>query len=137
MLAPWGHIGLVFLGGGLGSVLRFLLSAYVVSRLGTGFPFATLGINVVGSFFIGVFVALAGERIHALSEAGRFFFAVGFCGGFTTFSTFSLETLTMLQSGRVGLAGMYVLLSIIGCVLGTALGLGLVYWWWKNMMPEG
>lgn len=135
-MPSWGHIAVVFVGGGLGSALRFFLSAYIVSRAGAGFPLATLGINVVGSFFIGIVVALAGERIHALSESGRFFLAVGFCGGFTTFSTFSLEILTMLQSGKIGLAGIYIALSLLGCVLGTALGLGLVYWWWKNFIPE-
>ncbi len=137
MMPSWGNIGLVFLGGGLGSVLRLLVSVYAVSRLGTGFPFGTLCINVVGSFLIGIMVALAGERVQALSEAGRFFLAIGFCGGFTTFSTFSLETLTMLQSGRIGGAAVYVAVSIIGCVVGTALGLGLVYWWWKNVIGEG
>ncbi|MCU0426146.1 MAG: fluoride efflux transporter CrcB [Candidatus Kapabacteria bacterium] len=137
MMPSWGNIGLVFLGGGLGSVLRLLVSVYAISRLGIGFPFGTLCVNVVGSFCIGVIVALAGERVQALSEAGRFFLAIGFCGGFTTFSTFSLETLTMLQSGRINGAAVYVAVSIIGCVVGTALGLGLVYWWWKNVVGEG
>lgn len=127
------NIVLVFLGGGVGSVLRFLVSVLVVNRIGTSFPFATLGINVAGSLCIGVVVALAGERLSVLSESARFFLAVGFCGGFTTFSTFSLESLTILQSGRPLLAFVYVLLSVCLCVIGTASGLGLTYWWWKRM----
>jgi CrcB protein len=127
------NIAFVFLGGGLGSVARFLLSVMVVNRIGTAFPFATLGINVLGSFLIGVVVALSGERLSILTDHGRFFLAVGVCGGFTTFSTFSLESFTMLQSGRPLLALVYVFLSVSLCVIGTASGLGLTYWWWKRL----
>lgn len=127
------NIVLVFLGGGLGSLMRFFVSVFVGQRFGAAFPFATLGINVLGSLCIGIVVALAGERIGALSEHGRFFLAVGFCGGFTTFSTFSLEAFTMIQSGRAGMAMLYVLMSVCLCVIGTAAGLGLTYWWWKKL----
>ena len=126
------NIAFVFLGGGLGSVVRFLVSVAVANRFGAMFPFATLGINVLGSFLIGVVVALSGERLSVLSDHGRFFLAVGVCGGFTTFSTFSLESLTILQSGRPLLALVYVVLSVFLCVIGTASGLGLTYWWWKG-----
>lgn len=126
------HLAIVFLGGGAGSVLRFCISTLVAERFGTAFPAATLGINVGGSFCIGAVVALAGEQIGVLSPSWRLLLAVGFCGGFTTFSTFSLEIFTMLQSGRTALAAMYAAASLSLCVLGTASGLGMVYWYWKR-----
>lgn len=127
------NIALVFLGGGIGSVGRFMASAMLAERFGTAFPFATLMVNCSGSFCIGVVVALAGDRVGALSDEWRFFLAVGFCGGFTTFSTFSLETLALMQSGRIISALAYSLASVLFCVIGTGAGLGLVYWWAKRV----
>jgi CrcB protein len=118
----------VFLGGGLGSVARFFLSTLAMRYFGGGFPVGTLAVNVVGSLFIGVIVALAGKSAGILSDNARFFLAVGFCGGFTTFSTFSLETFTILQEGRALAALGYALASVCSCVTATATGLGLTYW---------
>jgi fluoride exporter len=136
MIISWVSIVLVFLGGGLGSVARFMVSSLMTTVLAQSvsknFPLPTLSINVAGSFCIGVVVALCGERVGALSASWRMFLAVGFCGGFTTFSTFSLEMLQLLQRGRTIEAALYAASSLVLCVLGTAAGLGVVYWWWKN-----
>ncbi|MCS6809173.1 MAG: fluoride efflux transporter CrcB [Bacteroidota bacterium] len=129
---------IVFIGGGIGSVLRFTASLYITlylaeTRLAGHLPVATLSVNVLGSLLIGVVVALAGEHLALLSPSARLLLAVGFCGGFTTFSTFSLETLSLVQTGRLALAVTYVLLSIIFCPLATASGLGITYWYWKRL----
>jgi fluoride exporter len=152
----WLHIALVFVGGGVGSVARFLVAGIFTYRLmpyftntisksisggvsngisndvSAIFPFATLCINVIGSLCIGVVIALSGESVNVLSPSSRMLLAVGFCGGFTTFSTFSLETFTLLQNGRVGEALLYAALSLVLCIVATSLGLAIVYWWWKN-----
>ncbi len=130
------NILVVFIGGGLGSVSRFFVSAAFIAQFGSTipFPYATLLINVVGSLLIGVFVQLASDNLGLLSAEGRLFFAVGFCGGFTTFSTFSLETLALLQSGRFGAAAAYISASLVLCIVGTAAGVGLTSWWFKRGM---
>ncbi|WP_243032358.1 fluoride efflux transporter CrcB [Thermus altitudinis] len=109
---------LVALGGALGSALRYGLGAWVQALTGPGFPYSTLVINALGSFLIGVVIRLSLEG--ALSGEGRLFLAVGVLGGFTTFSTFSYETLALLQDGEVGRAFLYVFFSIF-------LGLFLVF----------
>jgi len=142
---------LIFLGGGLGSVLRYVLgttlttlSAALAERLPVSatflsatFPVHTLCINVLGSGVIGVVVQLAvpfdASHTAIISHNGRMLLAVGFCGGFTTFSTFSLELLMLLQAGKYGLAALYVLTSVAGCLLATAVGVALVAWWSKNI----
>lgn len=88
------------LGGALGTVARYGAGSFVSSWTGTSFPWATFAINVVGSFLLGVIVALADRAI--ISPELRTFLAVGFCGAFTTFSTFSLEALALIQGGRRG-----------------------------------
>jgi fluoride exporter len=127
---------LVFIGGGAGSVARFLVSSFMATALSESasrnFPLPTLCINVAGSFCIGIVVALCGDRVSVLSASWRLLLAVGFCGGFTTFSTFSLEMVQLLQSGRAGAAMVYAASSLALCVAGTAAGLSAVYWWWKN-----
>lgn len=114
---------LVFVGGGLGSVTRWSLSMFVRSlSLGGDFPLATLIANLLGCFLIGLSLA------WAESSPYRLLIAVGFCGGFTTFSTLSLETWELLRHGAYGLLVLYLLLSVvlgIGCV---ALGLMCRSW---------
>jgi CrcB protein len=113
-------------GGALGSVARYLIGTIVTARA-PGFPWATLAINVTGSLLFAVFAAaLAGQ---ALSPALRAGLTTGFCGGYTTFSTFSYETLTLVEQGSYTRAGAYaaasVALSLLAAVLGLALGRGL------------
>ncbi|MEN2982224.1 MAG: fluoride efflux transporter CrcB [Thermus sp.] len=119
---------LVALGGALGSLLRYGLGAWVQGLTGPGFPYSTLLVNALGSFLIGVVVRLSLEG--ALSGEARLFLAVGLLGGFTTFSTFSYETLALLQEGEVVQALFYVgaslALGLFLVLLGYRLGGALV-----------
>lgn len=113
-------------GGALGSVARYLLGALVAPRA-AGFPWATLAINVSGSLLLGALaVALAGPGPSPAARAGL---TVGFCGGFTTFSTFSLETLALLEQGSYARAGAYaaasLVLSVAAAMAGAALARAL------------
>ena len=119
----------VVLGSALGGLLRYWLGAWVAAWTGPSFPWGTLLINVLGSFVIGLFAAALGER-GLFSDAlgwGRFlpfvdlraFVMVGLCGGFTTFSSFSLQSLELLQAGRAGPALGYVAGSVLACLLAT------------------
>jgi CrcB protein len=109
------------LGGFLGANARYLLGTWVAERYGTSFPYGTLVINVSGSFVIGFFLVLISERF-VLHPNWRFFFAVGFLGAYTTFSTFSFESLTLLQDGAwwLGLANMVgsVVLGLMAALTG-------------------
>lgn len=101
----------VFIGGGLGSVLRYGVSVVGMRVLGDGFPWPTLLINIVGSALMGLltgWLAVQGNAPQAL----RLFVATGILGGFTTFSTFSLETVLLYERGQLGLAVAYVATSV-------------------------
>lgn len=115
---------LVFIGGGIGSVCRFLLGGAVQSRAGADFPLGTLVVNVLGCLAIGALAKLLLEPEGVSYE--RAALIVGFCGGFTTFSAFSLETLALIQSGRWGTAAGYVASSVAVCVTMTAVGYAAV-----------
>ena len=105
-------IWLVALGGALGSVSRFLLGPALQRLLDTTFPVGTLFINVTGSLILGFVTRLAIEGVHVTPEA-RAFIAVGFCGGFTTFSTFSYEAIQLLEDGAGWRAFLYVGTSVM------------------------
>lgn len=98
-------------GGFLGAVLRYLCSLLPLGRDG-GFPVGTLLVNVLGAFAIGL-IAAAAARHAALSPRMILFLKTGICGGFTTFSTFALETSGLLQAGRLPVAAAYVVLSVL------------------------
>lgn len=104
----------VGLGGFVGSVARYLMGMIPLRESGV-FPANTLLINVIGAFLIGL-IAAAALRDPSLDPRLVLFLKVGICGGFTTFSTFSLETLNLLQDGAYWLAALYVLLSVLLCV---------------------
>ena len=104
----------VGIGGAIGTVCRYLLSLLPLKPQ-NGFPLITLGINVLGAFYIGLIVALAGENENIDSYL-LLLLKVGFCGGFTTFSTFSLESAYLLQNGSYITAISYIILSVILCV---------------------
>ena len=113
----------VALGGAIGAALRFLAGVGIYRVLGQGaFPVGVLSVNIIGSFLMGVFVVLAAQR--GLTHLNPFVMT-GILGGFTTFSAFSLETVTLMERGQLGLAGLYVALSVIGSVGGLMLGLWL------------
>jgi CrcB protein len=113
----------IALGGAFGSVLRFLVSSGVYQWLGRGFPYGTLAVNLIGSFLIGFLTEmLLWERINVAVEY-RAAILVGVLGGFTTFSTFSLETVFLLEQGNLSKAGLNVLISVGVCLFATWLGL--------------
>lgn len=115
----------VALGGALGSVGRFLLAGWVGRQVGTGFPWGTLAVNVIGGLVMGVLIELMAQSWD-VSPAVRAFLTVGVLGGFTTFSAFSLETMLLFQRGEIGAALAYVAASVVLCVGAVWCGLRLV-----------
>ncbi|MDH5444282.1 MAG: fluoride efflux transporter CrcB [Gammaproteobacteria bacterium] len=111
----------IALGGALGAVMRYLVSTGVHSILGRGFPYGTLTVNVMGSFAMGFLFVYLMER-SSLGPEWRALILIGFLGAFTTFSTFSIETLNLLQSGAIVRALANILISVITCILATWLG---------------
>lgn len=117
----------VALGGALGSVSRFKLGSLIGAHFPAAFPVATLAVNLLGCFLIGILVAI-GEKRGALTPEARLLLQVGVLGGFTTFSAFGLETFALLRAEKLGLALLYVGLSALGGVLMVALGFGIIEW---------
>jgi len=116
---------LVATGGALGSVMRFWLNGVVSHRFGETFPWGTLFVNVIGSCVIGILAALLlpGGRVSAEAEAVVTpFLMVGICGGFTTFSAFSLQTLNLIREREWLYAGGNILVSVILCLIAVWLG---------------
>jgi fluoride exporter len=116
---------LVGLGGALGSIVRYLVGRGVTAWLGSGFPWGTLLVNLLGGFLMGALVAALSRR-GVPSEPVRLLLAVGVLGGFTTFSAFSLEAMGLLQRGALLALSAYVLASVIGSIAALGLGLWLV-----------
>lgn len=114
---------LVFLGGGLGSVIRFALGKVIpIAWLGTSFPAGILTVNLLASAMLGAVVAWSVNRPDA--EPWRLLLGVGVCGGLSTFSSFSQDNLMLLQQGRVGAAFLNIGLNVLGCLLASTTG-----WW--------
>jgi CrcB protein len=114
---------LVALGGALGSVLRFFLSGLVAAHWGGTFPWGTLIINITGSFAIGFFSTLTGpDGRWVVGTEGRQFFMVGICGGYTTFSAFSLQTLNLARDSEWLRAGGNIAGSVVLCLIAVWLG---------------
>jgi CrcB protein len=114
----------VAVGGALGSLLRFWMTGWVGGLTGPRFPWHTLIINVLGSFVIGWFATLTAERLPINTDA-RVFVMVGICGGFTTFSSFSLQSLELFRAGDVALGLAYIGGSVILCLAAVAAGFAL------------
>ena len=113
----------IAIGGALGSMARYACTNLAAGWLGGHFPWGTLIINVVGSLVIGFFAALTGPggRLYVSSDL-RLFVLVGICGGYTTFSSFSLQTLDLLRDGAVARAGLNVVGSVSLCLLAVWIG---------------
>lgn len=111
---------LVFTGGGLGAVCRFLLTTALAGKLGN-FPLGTLTANFLGSLLMGLVVGILAGRFDSV----RLFVAVGFLGGFTTFSSFSAETLALIQNGQIFAAAANVIVSVAAGLIACAAGLKL------------
>ncbi|WP_108398551.1 fluoride efflux transporter CrcB [Devosia submarina] len=114
---------LVGLGGAIGAMARFGAGKLIGQVWPTNFPLATLLINIAGSTLMGLLMGLLARFTPAWSETARLFAAVGVLGGFTTFSSFSLETVQLIERGEIFWAGGYVLLSVVVCLAGLYLGL--------------
>jgi fluoride exporter len=115
----------IALGGALGSVARFWLNGAVSAKFGETFPWGTLVVNVIGSLIIGVLGALTMPEGPMNSEVRAFatrFIMIGICGGFTTFSSFSLQTLNLIREREWLFAGGNMLLSVMLCLVATWLG---------------
>ena len=113
----------VALGGALGSVARFWVNDFVLAKTGSSFPWGILLINVTGSFLIGIFAAFTDPDGRILAAPNvRQFLMIGVCGGYTTFSSFSLETLKRMQDGDWFYAGANIVLSVVLCLIAVWLG---------------
>lgn len=121
----WGNILVVAAGGAIGAVLRYgAVIAFGRGAFPGTFPWATLLVNVSGSLLFGFFAIWLSERLPLAMEL-RAFLLIGVLGAFTTFSTFSWETLVLLQEGEMARAGMNMLASVLLCVIGAACGVWL------------
>ena len=122
----------VALGGSFGAVFRFLVSSGIYQWLGRGFPYGTLVVNIIGSFLLGLLTeALIVQKV-TFAHDYRAAILVGFIGAFTTFSTFSLETLYLIEQGSLTKAAGNIFVSVTTCILAVWLGLlcsrGLFFW---------
>lgn len=115
---------LVMVGGAIGAALRYAVSRALPAFSVSDWPWATFGVNVIGGLLMGVLAAASAR--HGASEPWRLFAGVGILGGFTTFSAFSLETLTMIDGGRWMLAASYAAASVILSVAALAAGMATV-----------
>ncbi len=114
---------LIAIGGALGSVGRFWASGVVANLTGGAFPFGTMFVNVTGAIVIGFFAALTGPEGRVfVGASGRQFVMTGVCGGYTTFSTFSLETMNLVRDGEWLFAGLNAILSVALCLAAVWLG---------------
>ncbi|HEV8447124.1 MAG TPA: fluoride efflux transporter CrcB [Gemmatimonadaceae bacterium] len=124
MRIDWRLIAAVAVGGALGSVVRYLVGAFIQGRVATPFPVGTFAVNISGSLLLGFLMRL-GLETTALGPEMRFFLTTGFCGGYTTFSTFSYETFRLFEDGEYGTAGFYVASSVVLALLGCAIGMSV------------
>lgn len=115
---------LLIIGSGsfFGGILRYLISYYLQEKFLTSFPLGTLTVNIIGCFLIGVIFGLSDSR-NLFTYEMRIFLSIGFCGGFTTFSTFSNETIALLRDGEFFYAITYIFISLFICLFSTYLGI--------------
>jgi len=113
---------IIGLGGFLGSVARYVTVKFVDEKLNPVFPYGTLTVNILGSFLLGIIYIIA-LRKAGITENGRLFLGVGFCGGFTTFSAFALENFNLMQEKLIGTSVLYISVSIVGGILALVAGI--------------
>jgi fluoride exporter len=117
-------VALVAAGSAVGGVLRLLLVSFTDARITQSFPLGVLLVNVIGCFIFGV-AARYGVQTGGLSDSTRVMLTTGLCGGFTTFSAFSMDLVKGLETGRMTMITTYVMLSLVLCVAAMMLGMGL------------
>lgn len=113
---------LIGLGGAIGSVFRYLVSTSTYKLVGRDFPYGTLSVNAIGSFVIGFLFILLLDRVDGMADQLRSLLIIGFLGGFTTFSSFSIETINLIENGEIFRSFLNVLISVILCLSLTWLG---------------
>lgn len=117
----WKDIMLVGIGGGGGSIMRFIIQQYALPLRPGTFPWATFIVNITGCLIIGVLYGLA-EKTSFLTPQWRLLLATGFCGGYTTFSAFAYENSIVLKTGNISMAAIYAVASVILGILGVFAG---------------
>ena len=122
MVEAMGAFLAISLGGILGANARYLVALYVAERFGTAFPYGTLLNNVTGSLVIGFFLTLAVERF-SIDPLWRLFFATGFLGAYTTFSSYTFEAAQLMRDGSYGLAFLYLFGSVLAGMIGVFAGI--------------
>ena len=120
------NLFLVFIGGGVGSVLRYILGKFLNSPE-TGIPYGTFAANILGSLLIGIILGLAAKN-NTLNSSQTLILATGFCGGFTTFSTFAYENHVLLKSGDFTSFAIYTIASFVVGFLAVFFGMYLIKW---------
>lgn len=126
MTPVFAPVAWVFLGGGLGSALRYGVGRATLAWFGPNFPAGTLAVNVIGCFAMGALAEWLALHDVGISHDTKLFLTTGVLGGFTTFSAFALDTATLWQRGDTGTAGMYVLASLVLSVGGLFAGMALL-----------
>lgn len=116
---------LIFIGGGLGSLLRFQFSVFFSRHSTTVFPVSTFCVNIIGCFLIGLFYASSLKYVSVPAE-WRLFLTTGFCGGFTTFSAFAYENIMLLQQGNTTLFILYTIASFVLSLLAVLAGINII-----------
>lgn len=111
----------VFFGGGLGSLMRYLVNTLFTRYTSLNFPYATLLVNITGSFILGLLFVFFIQKT-SIHPAWRLALTVGFCGGLTTFSTFSVEVFNILRNGQILTALIYMIVSIVTCIIAAGAG---------------
>ncbi len=119
-MSVWNTV-LVFLGGGIGATARYGLQGLIYRFARSTFPYGTLAVNVSGCFIIG-FLMVALEERFLINPSIRMFLTIGILGGFTTFTSFSYETVALLRDGELFMGLMNVLASVLLCLAGTGVG---------------
>jgi CrcB protein len=114
----------VMVGGAVGSGARYLIGRAMLSLLGPNYPFGTLAVNLIGGLLMGVLIGVLAR--NSASETWRLLLGIGVLGGFTTFSSFSLDVVSLIERGAVGVAFGYVLVSVIGSIAAVFAGLSAV-----------
>ncbi len=113
---------LIFFGAGLGGLLRYWVASSIYAFTGRQFPYGTLVVNISGCFLMGILYILILERFNGIGPQLRAFLLIGLLGGYTTFSSFSIETLNLLENGALIGGFLNIILSVVLCVLAVWLG---------------